>query len=242
MAQIIHKDTIWEGQINLTKDVQVADGATLTIKAGTKINGNGYEVETFGIVDFEGKRNKHISVNELDIGGEGKLKMNFVDMIGGGLMAPSGQAHDLTFQITNSQFSDFDDYIYAWYPSSNSKMAGNVLDNIPISSSGALSITDNVFKNYGAGSDIDFYDRGKLLTAWNNTVDFSDNVILKSTGILLEVKYSRSAIDGSGNYFDGTPLSKVHKLLWDNRDDLNAPSEIKVGPVEKPQVDMRRTH
>lgn len=239
MAKIIRQDTVWEGVVNLTDDVQVAQGATLTIRAGTTINGNGHELDIFGIVNFEGKRNSHVSVKEVNIGGSGELDMNFVKMIRGSLMELGSNSHALTFDVSNSSFTNLHWNVeFGIGSQTTNALRGCVFDGVYLNPHGNVTISDNIFRNYlgsDGGSAGDILPL-VMVRADNDNTDFSDNVILGSSGILLEVYY-RGSITGTGNYFEGIPLSKVHKILWDNRDDLNAPSKIKIGAVEKPQAD-----
>jgi hypothetical protein len=68
MTTIISQNTTWKkGDIvNLTGEVQVATGVTLTIQSGVTINGNGNTIRTFGNVVAEGNSIEHITTNNVN--------------------------------------------------------------------------------------------------------------------------------------------------------------------------------
>jgi hypothetical protein len=206
---------------------------------GTVVVGNGFNIEVASQsaeISFLGTRNRHIEIDDLHLSGAGHLGMDFVKMTGGSLLAPSG-SNGMSFDISNSSFSEISEYVYAWYPNSHSSITGSSFDGLRFSVSGGLTITDNVFMNYDGNVASPNYDVASIMTAWNGITDFSDNTILNSSGQLLEVKYTSSLIEGSGNYFEGIAPGNIGNHLWDNRDDLNNPSAIEIGAVSKSQSD-----
>ncbi len=68
MPTIITQNTTWSaGQTyNLADDVQIADGATLTIQPGATVNGNGHRIQTFGKLIANGTATSKITFNNTD--------------------------------------------------------------------------------------------------------------------------------------------------------------------------------
>ena len=69
MPTIISQNTTWKSgeTINLTQEIQVAQGVTLTIESGAIVNGNGFQLSIYGKLYANGSSNSHITFNNLNI-------------------------------------------------------------------------------------------------------------------------------------------------------------------------------
>ena len=98
MPTIISQNTTWrKGEvINMTTDFQIASGTTLTIEAGTTINGNGNLLMVFGNVNFQGTATSHITTNNLNFSLSsnsnqvGNIQLDYGDLNNGNFLATNG--------------------------------------------------------------------------------------------------------------------------------------------------------
>ena len=245
MTTIISQNTTWKkGDIvNLTGEVQVAAGVTLTIQSGVTINGNGNTITTFGTVLVEGTSTEHITANNVnfEFGNfstkAGKLQLNYLDVNGGKFLANGGFGG---FIVSNSNFSKVSGF-YLWYPTQPSSFIGNTFYQ-----SSGLSI--------GTGLSIEKYEIGTVLIknntfseqttryaieSWanyNSGIQVVNNSFLSTDRIALSIreKYDAAKIDASENYFGTSNISIIDSMIFDQKDSLNCVSIISTSYLEKP--------
>jgi hypothetical protein len=150
--QIITKDTIWAaGQvINLTEDVQVAPGVTLTIAPGAQITGRPWvlpvenppkiyfpvNLQVYGTLKAQGTFGSEILFNNVilklsdDSNSNGSLLLDRVEIKGVPISPPTGNGSYGSFNLTNSVIHDVGstgaDYWYAWYPLGSNTISNNI--------------------------------------------------------------------------------------------------------------------
>src|SRR4051794_30983931 len=119
--------------IDLTADVQIAPGVTLTIAPGAVINGHGHKIEAIGRLIADGTTAQHITFNDvaMDYGSAastapGYIELSHDNINGGTFLSPTGNASYGSFSLTDSVISHLQSYIYAWYPTSDSYIERNI--------------------------------------------------------------------------------------------------------------------
>jgi hypothetical protein len=241
MTTIISQNTTWKkGDIvNLTSEVQVASGVTLTIQAGVTINGNGNTIRTFGNVVAEGTSTEHITTNNVNFAfGDfyaqaGKLQLNYLDINGGSFLANSGFG---SYTVTNSNFSKVSGF-YIWYPTQPSSFIGNTFYkssglSIGTNESGTILIKNNTFLEQTTPYAIESWAN------YNSGIQVINNSFLSTDRVALSVreKYEFSKINAIDNYFGTTDALIINAMIFDQLDSLNCASIISTSHLEKPAV------
>ncbi|MFT8890191.1 MAG: hypothetical protein ABF904_15530, partial [Ethanoligenens sp.] len=143
----ITADTEWsktDSPYYLSNNIQIAKGATLTIDPGVTIYGNGHSILNYGSVAAIGDTTNRISLNtlELDSGNNNSTpctyNLQYLDMSGGKLFSPTGEAMSINLTIQHSTFINIADYTYIWYPANQIDIGYNIFEN-----TGTLSIGSN---------------------------------------------------------------------------------------------------
>jgi hypothetical protein len=240
MPQIISTDTTWtSGQvIELTEEVQIANGATLTIEDGVVVNGNGNAIRAFGAlvaldqnlddVVFDGV--KFLFGNRFDT--PGNIRIEDAQIVGGQFLPPTGDASYGEFFIANSVLRDVTGF-YIWYPTSDSSFTNNLFDgtqalSIGINAGITLTVENNTF--------IDALPPlGGISTVmvWANYGELQDISIIGNnflgglqTHLELQDGYDSSKLYSSGNYFQGFTSADAENAVLDSQDSLTRSSDI----------------
>jgi len=246
MPLIIREDTVWHGgqTINLKQDVQVAEGATLTIEDGVTVVGKGHSIVVWGGVEVGSADGAATTLKNVDLDFSenhshtevgGYLRMNNVDFLGGRFLEEGGYGH---FDVSGSRFLKTEGF-YIWYPTENSTFTGNLFDgtdkiSVGLHNDTSLTIKDNAFVN----------NRGPAIENWAayggaETMIVSGNsfLSLKLVALSLEYGYTNAAMSGSGNYFGTLDPTEIQKRVLDANDDLNRGSTIDVSdPLSEPSA------
>ena len=239
MALIISKDTVWRSgeTITLTEDVQIANGATLTIKPGAKVDGNGYEILTFGTL-LAGQRGSEEAVKfsnaNFQFGNDhsdpGRIEIYNSEIAGGSFLAPSGRASYGSFDVRGSFFNGVDGF-YIWYPQSDSRFEGNLFQNsdgIDIGTRFPVTLENNAF--YGASPA--YSDEG-IIVSWasygaEDHIRVVDNAFYGKS-MVMSVRdggYTSAYMYANGNYIDAANDKSGEKFVLDNQDSLTRWSDI----------------
>ena len=241
MPTIISQNTTWKKSevINLTSDVQIASGATLTIEAGTTINGNGNSLTVFGSVNFQGNATSHITTNNLNFSLSsnssqvGNIQLNYVDLNGGIFLADGGHGK---FDISNSNFVGVKGF-YIWYPTSPSTFVGNTFyksSGLSIGTNGAGTV---LVKNNSFAEQTTSY----AVEAWanyNSGIQVVSNSFLTINKVALAVrdKYDSARLTAVDNYFGTSELSVINSMILDQTDSLTYASIISTSFTDKPSL------
>jgi hypothetical protein len=232
---IITSDTTWlaGSQHDLTSNVQIATGVTLTIQPGTIINGNGNEIDVFGTLAAAGNRVNLVRFNNVKIVPQNptspfKINLDYVELNGGSFYTPTGNSLNGGFSLTNSYIHDVQ-YFYVWYPSTNSLIQGNYFSNFSgietlTSETSQVKIDNNTFANW---TGVPYSTPASLIVndasyATSSTTVSNNNFL--GTGIVLELPagYNKAAIIASGNYFGTSNLSTIQARIFDKNNDLSS--------------------
>ena len=229
---VILSDTLWAaGDISLNSDVQIAYGVTLTIPAGTILEGNNNEVMVFGELLIKGvSQNTKIKQLRMSFGDfsskVGYIQINDSIIELGSFFSGSGYG---SFDITDSLLKEVRGF-YIWYPQQDSSVVRNIFQD----SSGMrillqgtpLLIKNNVFitptTNYAV----------EVLADYQSTLKMEFNSFMSTDRIAVGLAkgYSSANMTAINNYFGTTDESVIRNMILDANDDLEYASEIEYIP------------
>lgn len=252
--QIITKDTTWAaGQvINLTEDVQVAPGVTLTIAPGSVVNGNWHSIEVFGKLKSDGSTGKEVFIYSLDLkfgrmlinpDDHGAIDLAYThihqsDILSGASSVQGKYGH---ISIFNSIIDDISSPIYLTGYGGPDAIDGNIfldsfgLVTITLSSTQQSEyIRNNIFDSYSASNLRNVQDKvGHGAITANPSVYGSkgpivisaNNAFLVNDDVALSV-FGDATISSEGDYFSGINASNINKYIHDNVDDITILNKI----------------
>jgi hypothetical protein len=244
MATIISQNTTWRrGEtVNLSGEVQVANGVTLTVEPGVTINGNGNTIKVLGVLNLTGSTTSHITSNNVsyslsnDSLSNGNIQLNYVDLKNGTFLAPTGYGMYGKFDVTNSNFTNVSGF-YIWYPTSPSTFIGNTFKHsdglsIGTSGTGTVTIRNNVFFDQTTSFAVQSW------VSYNNGIFVDKNSFLSTELVALAIKenYPSASIVASNNYFGTTSLSVINSMILDRSDSLNFASTISTSNTNSPDA------
>jgi len=224
----------------MTTDFQIASGATLTIEAGTTINGNGNLLTVFGNVNFQGTATSHITTNNLNFSLSsnsnqvGNIQLDYVDLNNGNFLAPNGYGMYGKFDITNSNFAGVGGF-YIWYPTSPSTFVGNTFYkssglSIGTNGTGSVLVKNNSFTEQTTSYAVESWAN------YNSGIQVVNNSFLTSNKVALAVKdkYDAARITAIDNYFGTSDLTIINSMILDQTDSLTYASVISTSYTANP--------
>ena len=252
MATIISQNTTWRrGEtVNLTGDVQIANGVTLTVEPGVTINGNGNTIKVFGTLNASGTLSAHIASSNVnfafssDQNSIGNIQLNYVDLIGGTFLdsispLPPSLSKSVygKFDVTNSSFSNvggFDIY----YVKAPSTFIGNIFKNsaglsITGGSVDGLTIKNNVFVGQTTNFAIEVKSTQSPVIIEKNSFLSTNLVALKASLVYFFYPTSILAVD---NYFGTSDISIINSMILDKLDSLDFSFVISNSHTNTPDV------
>jgi hypothetical protein len=234
MATIISQNTTWRrGEtVNLTGEVQVANGVTLTVEPGVTINGNGNTIKVFGTLNASGSSSSHVVSNNVNYSLSstyetvGNIQFNYIDLKGGAFLAPSGNGQYGKYDVTNSNFIGVSGF-YLWYPTAPSTFIGNSFKqssglSIGTNQSGTVLVKNNLFVNQTTSFAVESwanYNSGIL-------VDSNSFISTDRVALALSDNYSSAALAATNNYFGTNDISVINSMIVDKNDSLTYASFI----------------
>ena len=236
MPTIISQNTTWKSgeTINLTQELQVALGVSLTIEPGVTVNGNGFKLSVYGNLYANGSSNAHITFNNLNIVSSnsysalGYTNLNFVDMQSGSFITPSGSNMFGNFDITNSFFDNVNGF-YLILPTNNSTIIGNIFyKSEGIRISGPVLIKNNLFLEQATSYAIE---------SWGNGATVEANSFLSTNKVALSLRAdSLTSLTARDNYFGTSDLATINSMILDRNDSLSYSSIISNSHINFPSV------
>lgn len=157
------QDTTWAAgtTVNLTQEVQIAHGVTLTIEPGVIVNGSQPAglgaISVFGTLNATGTAANKVQLNNVAINQSGnhlahsQINLSHVNMTGGSFMR-AGNAGYGSFALRDSKFSGVDGF-YLWYPTDDSFIERNIFENSDglYLIGGGIYVRNNVFVKSSGG-------------------------------------------------------------------------------------------
>ncbi|RAI03918.1 hypothetical protein DLJ53_05460 [Acuticoccus sediminis] len=212
---ILTRDTVWSGIVELDELVQVAAGATLTIKSGTQVIGAGGALEIQGSLVVDGGPHRPVLFEGVAVSGVGgvfnnaTMSLDYVEFSGGALLQKLGPDF-VTLDASHAVFNNLEAFIRLDGPSTVTESV--FLSSTGIVASNALDFTNNIVFNQQAGA----YEDAAALIADNASVAIttSGNAFLSPSVVALFARNGDIASDH--DFFAGS----LNAAIRDDRDDL----------------------
>jgi hypothetical protein len=247
---ILSGDTVWTLENSpyvLTKDIQIPNGVTLTIRSGAIVKGNNYSIKVWGTLKVSGMNNQMVKFDEtnIELGTADKtqppslIDIQYAVIDGGSIYYPTGNSINGSLILRDSLIkninSSIHSYIYLWYPVSDCYIERNIFVNsggISVGISGPdVFIRNNVFieqttpfavENWAAYS-------GQTIVQYNSFLS-NDRIALR-----LPSGYSSAAMIADHNYWNTTDISVIESMIFDKNDELGCAGYITYMPIlDKP--------
>ena len=233
LSGIIREDMTFNAGdvVSLTGRVQLAEGYTLTWKAGSSLDGNFNAIEVFGSLEFEGNSNNLIPINNTYIEGEsdeGTIRLDHTDMRGGALFPTFGDSG--TLSVTNSVVSDTSTS-YSTSVLESSVIENNIFVNVILDANQIDSpvILGNTFIS-GSRIVTTAWSSGGL---WNGTISMSNNnFLVDGHALVLSSLFDyKHQVLLSGNYWGSSDLEEISLKIIDGNDDLNIDGVVDLSSI-----------
>ncbi|MFZ3137286.1 MAG: CARDB domain-containing protein [Thermodesulfovibrionales bacterium] len=243
---IINNDTTWtsgNSPYNLTSDVQVAYGATLSIEPGVLVEGHHVAIQVWGLLDAVGTDTQKIVFNNVKIKpGINKpdepflINIKFSKINGGSLYSPTGYGIYGSLNLSDSKLNNIPE-IHLWYPTSDCYIERNIFTN-----TNEISIVTNTANVYII-NNIFYKNMPCVVKVWANyyaQIIVENNSFLSTDRIALQLPlgYHPASMTAINNYWNTTDTSVIDNMIYDKNDDLACDDYINYLPIlNSPHID-----
>lgn len=236
-------DTTWgPGEVReLTEDVSIKRGATLTIAEGSTVVGNGHSIIVYGSLEVEGASLSGVSVST---GSTGEYTCSVVmrnsSMSGGSLLNPTGGGAHVALLLEGNTFRGLGGYTYVWYPEGEVEIRGNVFEGcggISVGSDHDVRIANNVF--YGMTTPYAVRDWAQ----YGGSQCYVEGNSFYDAGTVLDLDLGNASMVAVGNYWNTQNESYIRGRISDAVTDLSQTGVVDFYPwlsepaPETPAVD-----
>lgn len=243
MPLVITDDTVWSAGsvIDLTDDVHIAEGVTLTVEDGVTINGHNRSIQVWGsfIAGADGGADTEINSAWLTFGGQdsaGYFGLTDVTYNQGGFLYPTGNGAYGHFDVIATEFTRTAGF-HIWYPEADSTFdrcifnGTNTVD-IGVAAESHVTISNSAFLNTqwaAVSSWQSGYDPSRIQLIGNSFYS------LDRPALAVEEGYAGAGLLAIGNYFGTVDPSKIGERVLDRNDSLNRATIIDVSsPLSEP--------
>jgi hypothetical protein len=252
---IIHHDTTWTasgGPYNITDTVQIPDGITLTIEAGTQINHKilndpGKQLFTVkGNIKVRGDSNNLVYFNSSKNGlffnfefsdNNTNVEINYSKFLNGRF---AGVRNSASLQIKNSIFKDVQNL-----PEYYTNQGGNdiYIENNIFINSGTLAflnscgddrrfyIRNNYFFNcIGGGCIHSAACQESMIVEYNSFLE-PNKTNLGSIAVTVDQYHANSGIQATNNYWGTNNIDVINEMIYDKNDNIAIDNEAAYLPI-----------
>jgi uncharacterized delta-60 repeat protein len=225
---IVASNMTWHSgeTITITGNVQIADGATLTIEPGVIVNGGGHTVQTYGSLKALGSTANPIEFNQVNftfgsaVATPGRIEISHAQVSEGTFLPPTGNASYGSFSLTDSVFSDVGGF-YVWYPTAVSHFERNVFlrsDGLSIGINAGIQVfvTNNLFAKQDGAAITNWASYGGV----NTIVTGNSFISTDRVAVSLPDGYDSAAMLANSNYFGTTDPVVIAGMVHDRADSL----------------------
>ena len=258
MGGIIRANTTFSvanSPYQLTKTIQIAEGAIVEVEAGVVINGSLTDLMFLvqGELLINGTQSNPVRLtgkpraffSNQGAKASAKIDLNGISFEGGGaIMPPSGNAGYSTFTMRFCEIVNVNDYTYIWYPSGTSIVEFNSFKNSAGFSVGFDARTSSesgykrvVFRNnlFSGPSTSGYWIQS--WAAYGSALEVEENSFVGGPYNALSLRYDSGKIIASRNFWGTLDASRIQEMVTDQNDSLSYGSTIDVSsPLVLPNV------
>jgi hypothetical protein len=224
----------------LTSDLQVAYGATLTIAPGVVIEGANRKIVVYGNLSAVGTANQPVTLHDVRVvpGGNTEVQpysitIQYALVDGGRIYDATGNAVYGSLVIRDSKLLGLQSYMYVWYPVADCYIERNVFvgcGGISTGTSNAVKVyvRNNVFYQQTDTYSVQnwaTYNTSGTIVALNSFLS-TDRVALR-----LPAGYTDTQLTGTDNFWGTTSASTIAAMIFDQNDDLASAGVITFQPI-----------
>ena len=242
---IINTDTTWtlaKSPYKLTSNVQIAQGATLTIEPGVIVSGS--SITVFGTLNAVGNSGKYIEFSNMSIAPANdpslSIKSNIIvrycKISNCSFYGRTGSRTYAALQMSDCILTNSYDVLNIWYPYKDCYIERNVFvdyKGVEVAlASNNLYITNNLFIK-----KTDIQPSVPTILAQQSygseEVIVSKNTFYNNDKIAIKIPPSMSGIKvkADNNFFNTTDISIISKLIYDRNIDLGSAYIINYLPI-----------
>ena len=242
------KLTLAESPYVLTKDVQIAYGATLAIEPGVAIDGAGHAIVTYGNLSAIGSEAHPIAVRDCKLApGKSPKEEPFTIWIehatiaGGSVWSSTGNGGSGSLVLRDSRLSGTD-HSYIHYPVADCFIERNVFVScgglsVGVADGSKVSIVNNVFYDSRGRSrqprdpaerfaiEVWAAFRGGVVLVAGNSFLSTDR-----PAVVLPSGYESTHVSAEHNFWNTTDAATIDGMIFDRKDDLGSNDVIAYMP------------
>jgi hypothetical protein len=213
--------------VSLSGNIQLAEGYTITLGAGSALLGNSNRIEVFGTLDISGTSDRLTEIDNLQIlhKSTGSVSMSFAHYKGNNIALAYNSTDDTKISISNSviemlPWSEQTNWLYTLLDlPSLSVITGNIFSNINMWTYSNSTIKSNTFTGISTITV-------KANNGSNETnLEIVGNNFLSTSAEVLKLGPTYSSghhnVTASGNYWATENASEIQGKIKDGNDDLN---------------------
>ncbi len=203
------KDLVWDNTTEpyeLTENLQIGSGSTMTIAPGVEVHGNGYAIEVYGKLNAEGVTFENTKINaKNEAYNPSTITLKNCKLEEGGL---SGKM-SVTLVLENNSFHNMKEEIELAYPATETMITGNVFNNcggLKIKSRHNTYIKNNTFYKMTTGYAI----KSVLQSGTSNCYVEKNSFLDEGTVLVIDAE---GKMDAKNNFWNTTEEEEIAKRI-----------------------------
>jgi hypothetical protein len=236
---IIDSDTTWDlagSPYNIASEVQIAEGATLTVAPGVIVDGTHGRIRVWGTLSAVGTDTQKITFLRTWIGppqatSNAVINIQFADFIVGSIYCEYGFSLTLRDSRISGQQGLYDSRVRVKFPYNDCIIERNIflyLNQVDLGDSKGdtkIVVKNNVFYDARVHNNQN-YDNSEVL--------LQNNSFLSTDRVVLSLSIAPQNITATYNYWNTTETSVIDQMIWDRNDSLESGDYVvyacRVGP------------
>ncbi len=239
--RIIREDEVWSGRVVLDGGVQIAPGATVTVRPGTIVEGRNQAIDVFGTFEVLGRPNRPVFIDHAFIdfetlpGSQNVVRMRHAHVDGGGFLTWQGGGTGGHVSVSHTLFTRTDRFTHILYADDRSHISDSLFltsRGVSVGTFGRFAFEDNLVWNQVAEGGRMFALR--VVTDTGGEVVSSGNAYLSGDRIALLPDSPTVTIRSVGDLFGDGRAATREAMILDRNDDLTRGAVAVEAPASAP--------